>query len=142
MGGADFRDDYFLSLCSGFSSGGYVSHNAASIPLDGASSSEHATPSLQDAEALLRTHKRSRLADGSARVRNWEPWTAVGTTLDWDSLEIRCRPERAAPTAALADTIQKWREWAASAPTAFEIEAEETDPAIATISVKAAADDD
>ncbi|CAK0869989.1 unnamed protein product [Prorocentrum cordatum] len=89
--GLDSGAECFASLCCGEPSGGL------------------AAPTLEDAEGLPQALKRRRLGRAGASAA---PWTAVGTVLDPNTLEIRCRPERGAASAFLDEAARCWQRWA------------------------------
>mmetsp|Transcript_48727 Transcript_48727/g.150486 ORF Transcript_48727/g.150486 Transcript_48727/m.150486 type:complete len:200 (-) Transcript_48727:67-666(-) len=63
-------------------------------------------PSLADVEELLRARKRRREGDAQDGRVSREPWTAVGSIIDPESLGISCRQE--APDAPGADAMRHW----------------------------------
>jgi len=69
-------------------------------------------PGLDDIEKLLHDRKRRRQADpinmsGDSPQASREPWTAVGTLIDMNTLKVSCRPEVVtSPTLSAAGCLE------------------------------------
>jgi len=92
-----------------------------------------ASPSLDSIEEFLQARKRRCLAapdKGNHAYASVEPWTAVGTVLNTNTLEIHCRPERGAsalPSADIEKCGQLWLAAGYDAPTQDDADAGDTD---------------
>lgn len=92
--------------------------------------SKSAAPNLDAIEDFLQARKRRRVAgsEGGLGHTSVEPWTAVGTILNPDTLEIHCRPERGTSNMPSADAEECCKLWAAAVHDASTGEDADDDP--------------
>jgi len=119
--GVDRGADFFTSICSGW----LAKRRIPPAPLPAtAVSEEQATtsavpdgPTLETIETMVRALKQRRTtkAVDTGSVA-YEPWTAIGTMLDQQTLDIHCWPERCEAKKSLEVAAELWRSWAEEDP--------------------------
>jgi len=113
--------------------GSILAHLCPQLQQKRRASSRCASPSLDSIEEFLQARKRRCLAapdKGNHAYASVEPWTAVGTVLNSNTLEIHCRPERGASALPSADVEKCGQLWLAAgydAPTEDDADAGDTD---------------